>query len=146
MDMEKYLALADVLSSRGFPEQDSTSDVGEGGPGFHLAPLAASHGLRVADPALRVAEMERFHEDREVLAGKLTERWGEPYRVGLQTIRLRTAQEEIPEPWARLSLLVGDVHLWELPEQGRWAALGVAELDQDDEVRLLLLVTETAPP
>lgn len=144
--MEKYLALADVLSSRGFPAQDSTSDVGEGGPGFHLAPLAASHGLRVADPALRLAEVERFRDDMEALAGKLTERWGEPYRVGLQTVRLRTAHEEIPEPWARLSLLVGDVHLWELPEQGRWAALGVADLDQDDEVRLLLLVTDTDPP
>ncbi|MCF4137311.1 hypothetical protein L1856_11780 [Streptomyces sp. Tue 6430] len=144
--MEKYLALADVLSSRGFPAEDSTSDVGEGGPGFHLAPLAASHGLRVADPALRVAEAERFHDDREALAGKLTGRWGEPSRVGLRTIRLRTAHEEIPEPWARLSLLVRDVRLWELPEHGRWAALGVADVDQDDEVRLLLLVTETAPP
>ena len=89
----------------------------------------------MADPALRVAEVERFHNEREALAGRLTERWGEPYRLGLQTIRLRTAHEEMPEPWARLSILVGDVHLWELPEHGRWAALGVADLDQDDEVR-----------
>lgn len=144
--MDEYLALAEVLSSRAFPAEDGTAVAGEGGPGFHLVPLAVSHGLRVADPALRVAGSERFHDELEVLAGKLTERWGEPYRVGLQTIRLRTAHEEIPEPWARLSLLVGDVRLWELPRQGRWAALGVADLDPDDEVRLLLLVTGTDPP
>ncbi|MDX3313420.1 hypothetical protein ACWGH3_20505 [Streptomyces sp. NPDC054884] len=29
---------------------------------------------------------------------------------------------------------------------GRWAALGVADLDPDDEIQLLLVVTETGPP
>ncbi|MET9502828.1 hypothetical protein ABZY42_14035 [Streptomyces sp. NPDC006622] len=146
MDTEKYLALADVLSSRELPAEDDGSDAGEGGPGFLLAPLAVSHGLRQADPALRVAQVERFHDDKEVLAGRLTERWGEPYRVGLQTIRLRTAHEEIPEPWAGFSLLVEDAYLWELPGHGRWAVLGVADIDSGDEIRLLLLVTETDPP
>ena len=60
--------------------------------------------------------------------------------------RLRTGAEEIPEPWAGLSLRVGDVYLWRIEEEGRWAALGVADLDPDDEIQLLLVVTETDPP
>ncbi|WP_307162047.1 hypothetical protein [Streptomyces rishiriensis] len=123
MDIDGYLAAGDPMTA-----------------------LATSHGLAVADAAVRLAEVERFHEEKEHLAGKLTVRWGDPYHVGLETVRLRTAAEEIPEPWAELSLLVGDVYLWRAPEHGRWVALGVADLDPYDEIRLLLVVTDTDPP
>ncbi|MFJ8111431.1 hypothetical protein [Streptomyces sp. NPDC096132] len=116
------------------------------GPGDRTAALATSHGLRAADAAVRVAEAERFHEDKEDMVGKLTRRWGEPEHIGLQTVRLRTASEEIPEPWAELSLRVGSVYLWKVAEHGRWVALGVADQDPDDEMELLLVVTETDPP
>ena len=116
------------------------------GPGGRSAALATSHGLVTADAAVRLAEAERFRAEREILAGRLTRRWGVPHYVGLQTVRLRTGAEEIPEPWAGLSLRVGDVYLWRIEEEGRWAALGVADLDPDDEIQLLLVVTETDPP
>lgn len=67
---------------------------------------------------MRLAEAERFHE-KEDLAGKLTERRGEPHHVGPQTVRLRTGTEDVPEPWAQLSLRVGDVCLWQMAEHGR---------------------------
>ncbi|SEP89455.1 hypothetical protein SAMN04487983_1002111 [Streptomyces sp. yr375] len=81
------------------------------------------------------AEVERFHEEKEVLAGRPAERRGKPHHVGLQTVRPRSGTEEIPEPWAELSLRV---------------ALGVAGLeldgeDPDDERQLLVGVTETDP-
>ncbi|MCX5264395.1 hypothetical protein [Streptomyces sp. NBC_00199] len=116
------------------------------GPGGRTAALATSHGLVAADAAVRLAEAERFRAEREILAGRLTRRWGVPYHVGLQTVRLRTGAEEMPEPWAGLSLRVGDVYLWRIEAEGRWAALGVADLDPDDEIQLLLVVTETDPP
>jgi hypothetical protein len=146
MDLEKCLAVTDAVCARDFPAEHSRSDTGEAGPGYRVATLATSHGLRVADASVRGAVVERFHDDKEVLAGKLTERWGEPYHIGLQTIRLRTATEETPEPWSWLSFLVGDVFLWQAPEHGRWTALGVADVDQRDEVRLLLVVTDIDPP
>ncbi|MDR6979485.1 hypothetical protein J2X68_006221 [Streptomyces sp. 3330] len=116
------------------------------GPGHGTTALVTSYGLAVADAAVRRAEGERFFEEKEHLAGKLTVRWGAPYRVGLQTVRLRTGAEEIPEPWAELSLRVGEMCLWRAEEHGRWVALGVADLDPYDEIQLLLVVTETDPP
>ncbi|MFI7502785.1 hypothetical protein ACIBVL_30800 [Streptomyces sp. NPDC049687] len=116
------------------------------GTGHRTAALATSHGLVAADAAVRLAETERFHEEKEDLAGRLTERWGQPYHLGLQTVRLRTAAEEIPEPWAELSLRVGDVYLWRAEEHARWVVLGVADLDPSDEIQLLLVVTDTDPP
>ncbi|MFI5965733.1 hypothetical protein ACIA8J_26650 [Streptomyces asoensis] len=144
------------------------------GPGHRTAALVTSHGLRTADAAVRLAEVERFHERREELAASLTRRWGAPSHWGLQTVRLRTATEEIPEPWAGLSLRADDVYLWRtdrapqpadpgppadpgtradrapgtdpVGEYGRWVALGVADRDPCDEVRLLLVVTDTDPP
>ncbi|MFF9286311.1 hypothetical protein [Streptomyces griseosporeus] len=146
MGIEKYLVVTDLLCSREFPAEDGRSDLGIAGPGYHTAALATSHGLRVADPALRRQTQERFHEDLEALAALLAERWGEPSHIGLQTVLLRTGDEEIPEPWARLSHLVADAYLWEAREYGRWIVLGVADRDPADEIRLLLTATETDPP
>ncbi|MET7651695.1 hypothetical protein [Streptomyces sp. NPDC005486] len=116
------------------------------GPGHRTTALVTSHGLVVADAAVRLAQVERFHERKEDLAGELTQRWGDPDHVGLQTVRLRTETEEIPEPWAGLSLRVGEVYLWQAEEHGRWVALGVADLDPYAEIQLLLVVTDTDPP
>ncbi|WP_240204374.1 hypothetical protein [Streptomyces actuosus] len=146
MGIEKYLVATDVLCSRELPAEDCGWDTDIGGPGYRTAELAASHGLPVADAAVRATEAERLYEDREALATRLTERWGEPSLMGLQTIRLRIAAEAIPEPWARLSHLVRDAYVWQEPELGRWIVLGVADRDRADEIRLLLTVTETDPP
>ncbi|MEV6117320.1 hypothetical protein AB0L59_33760 [Streptomyces sp. NPDC052109] len=146
MGIETYLVVTDLLCSREFPAEDGRSDLGIAGPGYHTAELATSRGTRVADASMREEVMERFHEEREALAGTLTEWWGEPSHMGLQTIRLRTATEEIPEPWARLSHLMGDVYVWEARQCGRWIVLGVADRDPTDEIQLLLTATETDPP
>ncbi|BFO19585.1 hypothetical protein SHKM778_59730 [Streptomyces sp. KM77-8] len=64
----------------------------------------------------------------------------------LRTVLLRTEREEIPEPWARLSALADVAWLWEVQGTGRWVAVAVAHRDPGDAVRLLAVVTETAPP
>ncbi|MFF9624123.1 hypothetical protein [Streptomyces griseosporeus] len=146
MGIETYLVVTDLLCSREFPAEDGRSDLGIAGPGYRTAELATSHGLRVADAAIRRQTQERFREDMEALAGLLAERWGEPSHIGLQTVLLRTASEEIPEPWALLSHLVADAYVWQEREHGRWIVLGVADRDTADEIRLLLTATETDPP
>ncbi|MEU2929232.1 hypothetical protein ABZ636_29890 [Streptomyces sp. NPDC007251] len=146
MRIEKYLAVTDLLCSREFPAEDGRSDLGTAGPGYLTAELATSQGTRVADASIRREAEERLHEEREALAGTLAERWGEPSPMGLQTIRLRTAAEEIPEPWARLSHLMADAYVWQAREYGRWIVLGVADRDPADEIQLLLTATETDPP
>lgn len=37
-------------------------------------------------------------------------------------------------------------YLWEAGGTGRWIALAVADRDETDEVQLLAVVTEKAPP
>ena len=136
MSPDQRLAGIDLLGTQAFPAQQR----------YVTAELATSVGLTAKDPAERITETERFHDEREDAARILADGWGEPEHIGLQTIRLRTATEDIPEPWARLSLTMGDAYLWELTEHGRWAVLGVADADPDDEIQLLLVVTDTAPP
>lgn len=71
---------------------------------------------------------------------------GEPFEHGLQGIRLRTEEGEIPEPWAGFGTAVAHACVWEPSADGRWAAAGVADLDPSDEIRLLLVVTEVPLP
>jgi hypothetical protein len=62
-------------------------------------------------------------------------------------VRLRLSRgEEIPEPWATLSLLTDELDVWQVAGAGRWVALGVADRDRADEIRLLAVVTEIPPP
>ncbi|MFR9797810.1 hypothetical protein ACL02U_18185 [Streptomyces sp. MS06] len=150
MGSEKCHAVTGLPCARDFPAGDGGEsrgrDGGRGGAGHRTAALATSHGLRTADAVAREAEWERLDERREALAAELTEHWGEPFHLGLQTLLLRTAAEEVPEPWARLSHLVGDAYVWQAPECGCWIVLGVADRDPADEIRLLLTVTATGPP
>ncbi|MFF3332604.1 hypothetical protein ACFYWX_24090 [Streptomyces sp. NPDC002888] len=136
MSPDQHFAGIDLLGTQAFPAQQR----------YITAELATSVGLTTQDPAERITAAGRFHDDKEDAARTLAEGWGEPGHIGLQTIRVRTATEEIPEPWARLSLTMGDVYLWELTAYGRWAVLGVADLDPDDEIQLLLVVTDVDPP
>ena len=62
------------------------------------------------------------------------------------TLRERIARgEEIPEPWAMLSVLVDELELWQPDGRGRWVAVGVADRDESDEIRLLAVVTDVDP-
>lgn len=69
----------------------------------------------------------------------LTERWGEPDFFSLVSTSLRAeAEEDVPEPWLRLSAVLDCLHLWRIED--RWIAVGVSP------AQLLAVVTEIDPP
>ncbi|MFC9468224.1 hypothetical protein [Streptomyces coelicoflavus] len=146
MDIARHLALIDELCFRPFPAEHGPSDEGAAGPGRFTAVLASSHGLRESDPAERAATVEQYEKERDALYERLAPRWGETAPWNLRTVLLRTEREEIPEPWAGLSAHARVAYLWEAEGTGRWVALAVADRDAADEVRLLAVVTEEAPP
>jgi len=146
MDIVQYLTTINLLCSRAFPAKHGRAGVVREGPGFYIVELETSHGLRAGDASERAPAVERFRELMDAIGDGLTESWGPSGHLGLQTVQLRTAVEQIPEPWAHLSQRVGDIYLWEVRENGRWVALGVADRDPTDEIQLLAVVTETDPP
>ncbi|MFJ8199670.1 hypothetical protein [Streptomyces sp. NPDC096152] len=147
MDIEQCLVTIDLLCGRDFPEQRGRTDRGSAGPGYHTAELAASHGLRAGDGAEREATADDFRAWMELVADRLNGRLGQAEHLGLVTLGVRIARgEEIPEPWALLSHVVRDVYVWPPRRRDRWVALGVADLDDSDEVHLLVAVTDTDPP
>ncbi|MFF0536452.1 hypothetical protein ACWDF1_05405 [Streptomyces coelicoflavus] len=146
MDIARHLALIDELCFRPFPAEHGPSDGGAAGPGRFTAVLASSHGLRGSDPAERAATVEQYEKERDALYERLAPRWGETAPWNLRTVLLRTEREEIPEPWAGLSAHARVAYLWEVEGTGRWVAVAVADRDAADEVRLLAVVTEEAPP
>ncbi|MGW4924113.1 hypothetical protein ACWEQK_00530 [Streptomyces parvulus] len=147
MDIARHIALIDELCHRPFPAGHGPSDAGAGAPGHCTAVLGTSHGLRGGCPAERAVTVEQYEKERDALHGRLAVIWGEEGDVlNLQTVLLRTAGEEIPEPWAGLSASARVAYLWEAEGTGRWIAVAVADRDEADEVRLLAVVTEQAPP
>ncbi|MFE2048082.1 hypothetical protein [Streptomyces sp. NPDC059459] len=146
MDIARHIALVDELCFRPFPAEHGPSDGGTAGPGHFTAVLESSHGLPDGDPAERAVTVEQFEKDRDALYERLSLRWGETDPWNLLTVLLRSEREEIPEPWAELSARARVAHLWEVEGTGRWVAVAVADLDEADEVRLLAVVTQEAPP
>ncbi|MFI8228231.1 hypothetical protein ACIGDI_05355 [Streptomyces sp. NPDC085900] len=136
MDIAHYIALVDELCFRPFPA----------GRGDHEAELEVSHGLRGGDLAERAVTAEQYRKYRDAMYDRLASRWGEREPFNLQTVLLRTAEEEIPEPWASLSARADVAYLWEVPDTARWVAVAVADRDVTDEVQLVAVVTEAAPP
>ncbi|MFD9025197.1 hypothetical protein [Streptomyces parvulus] len=147
MDIARHIALIDELCHRPFPAGHGPSEVGAGAPGHFTAVLETSHGLRAGRPAERAVAVEQAEKERDALHELLAVRRGEEGDVlNLQTVLLRTAGEEIPEPWAGLSVSARVAYLWEARGTGRWIALAVADRDETEEVRLLAVVTGQAPP
>lgn len=142
MSIARHLALIDELCSRPFPAEHGPSDTGDGGPGYHVAVLESSRG----DCGTRTATVEQYEKERDALYELLAPRWGDPDPYNLHGVLLRTAREEIPEPWASLSARARVAHLWEAHGTGRWVAVAVADQDEWDDVQLLAVVTETDPP
>ncbi|MEU9390799.1 hypothetical protein AB0D86_12425 [Streptomyces sp. NPDC048324] len=136
MDIAHHIALVEELCFRPFAA----------GHAHHEAELAVSHGLRGGDLAERAVTAEQYRKDRDALYDRLASRWGETEPYNLQTVLLRSAEEEIPGPWASLSARADVAYLWEVTGTARWVALAVADRDVGDEVQLLAVVTEVAPP
>jgi hypothetical protein len=147
MDIANHLAVIDRLCAREFPAQHGRSESGTAGPGYVTVALETSHGTRVGHAWARERTAADFQAYREAIAERLHDRWDRQPPWGQLTVRLRLGRgEEIPEPWAALSLLTDELDVWQVAETGRWIAVGVADRDDADEIRLLATVTETPPP
>ncbi|MGW7267989.1 hypothetical protein [Streptomyces sp. NPDC054842] len=147
MTIARQLATIDRLCSEEFPPEHGRSDVGTGGPGYHLAELATSEDFWEDDGTRRLETEEQYEADLDGLAERLADRWGAPQRFSLMSVIARTeAGEEIPEPWGSLSAHVPDLHLWRAEAHGRWVALGVSQWDKELPFQLLAVVTDTDPP
>ncbi|MEV5144779.1 hypothetical protein AB0L14_10115 [Streptomyces sp. NPDC052727] len=147
MDIAKCLTLIDLLCAREFPSAYGRTEHGESGPGYHIAALQTSEEFWEGDGSAREETEAQYEADRDGLAERLGERWGRPQRFSLYSVLDRTlAGEGVAEPWAGLSGHVPDVHLWRVPETGRWIALGVSQWDKELPFQLLGIVTDTDPP
>ncbi|WP_328497777.1 hypothetical protein OHS59_37540 [Streptomyces sp. NBC_00414] len=148
MTTERHLATIDELCVRDFPAAHGWSDVGAGGPGYHLVVLETTRGFGTGDRSGREEIADQFAAYREGVSQRLGERWGEAEPKSLAGVFLRSENpdERIPKPWAYLSAYVGHVDLWEADGTGRWVAVGVSEPTEGQEFQLFALVTEVAPP
>ncbi|WP_371672969.1 hypothetical protein OG985_38230 [Streptomyces sp. NBC_00289] len=148
MDSAEYLATIDSLCALDLTAGHGESDAVVAGPGYRVVELMVSHGLPTGDASGRIPTAEDFHALKDHLAQRLNERWGEqqpPWGTVTLGVRLDRG-EEIPEPWATVSVLVDELHLWHVEHADRWVALGVADREENDEVRLLTVVTHVDPP
>jgi hypothetical protein len=137
MTTAQHLDTIDLLRSRDFPAEPGPSDVGTEGPGFHIAELNGHFGDDAETET--EADVEQRAAEHHALLDVLTKRWGEPDLFNLATTALRAdADEDMPEPWLRLSALLAHLHLWQIDD--RWVAVGVCE------AQLLAVVTEIDPP
>ncbi|WP_225098867.1 hypothetical protein [Streptomyces sp. CoH27] len=147
MDIAECLTVIESLCAGESLPQDGRAEPVPAGAGHRTVELATSHGTAPGDAGERQRAAEDLQAYREAIAERLHERWGRQAPWGQLTVRLRAGRgEEIPEPWAGLSLLTDELDVWQAPGTGRWVALGVADRDDADEIRLLATVTETPPP
>ncbi|MFD5569260.1 hypothetical protein [Streptomyces cadmiisoli] len=143
MNIARCLDTIDQLCLRPFPAEHGWSDAGREGPGFHMAQLAAGTSDR-AHGAAQAADLDAC---KEGIAQRLHARWGATHPWGMLTLRTRGERgEEIPEPWASLSVLADEVYVWRAAESGRWVAVGVTDREETGAARLLAVVTDTDPP
>ena len=148
MTIAQCVATIDLLCSLGFPEERGGSDVGVRVPGFHIAELVSSNGLVEGNGSQRAETAEQFEAYKDGISQLLIRRWGTPYPMGLDGVLLRSPdpEERIPEGWARLSEQAGIVDVWQADGTGRWVAVGVSRSNEEQELQLVVLVTETDPP
>jgi hypothetical protein len=142
MDIARHIALIDELCFRPFPAEHGPSDVGDGGPGYHVVVLER----REDDCGTRAATVEQFEKYRDALYEVYAPQWRHTHPLNLQTTLLRTEREDIPEPWRSLSAGAAVAHLWEAQGTGRWITVAVADRDPAVDVQLLAVVTDVAPP
>ncbi|MEU6663959.1 hypothetical protein [Streptomyces sp. NPDC046821] len=146
MSTAQHLATIDLLRSREFPAEHGRSDVGAGGPGYHIAELVTCEGIKGDDAAEAAGAQEQTVAERDGLGAVFTERWGQPQWFSLWSVSLRAVEggEDIPEPWAALSAYVPDVQLWRAGD--RWIALGIPLGTEDPPFLLVAAITDVDPP
>ncbi|MFF8845353.1 hypothetical protein ACF08N_21965 [Streptomyces sp. NPDC015127] len=144
MTTAQHLAAIDRLRGRAFPAVRGRSELGDSGPGYHFARLPPA-GEDAQECGIRQEEAaEQCRAECEALADALSTRWGQPHRISLWSVSVRSiAGEEVADPWEELGRLTDDLHLWRV--DGRWIGVGVARADER-RWELLAVVTETDPP
>ncbi|MFE6409675.1 hypothetical protein ACFVOR_22400 [Streptomyces sp. NPDC057837] len=143
MNIAQHIALIDELCHRPFPAEHGPSDAGASGPGRHVAVLDAAAD---DDPARWGVVVDQLEKERDAVCELLASRWGDTPPYSLQTVLLRADREEIPVPWGELSERASLAYVWDVEGTGRWVAVAVTDRDATQDVRLLAVVTETAPP
>ncbi|MBT2442422.1 hypothetical protein J7E93_20370 [Streptomyces sp. ISL-36] len=145
MTTAHHLAAIDLLRSRAFPAAPGRTELGDSGPGFHIAELATSEEFWEDDGTRRSEVGDQYEAERDALSVLLAERWGPPQIMGLWPLLERGMEgEDIPQPWSGLSCHTPDLHLWRV--EGRWTALGVSNWDKELPFQLLAVVTTVDPP
>ncbi|WP_405857046.1 hypothetical protein OG407_10130 [Streptomyces sp. NBC_01515] len=146
MNITHWPATIDLLCTRDFPAEHGRTDVGTGGPGYHIAELQTSGDFWEDGGTEREETEAQYEIDRDGLGERLIARWGASQVISLAGAFERSqGGEDIPEPWASLSAHVPDVHLWKSPETGRWIALGVSQWDKELPFQLLAVIAEMDP-
>jgi hypothetical protein len=147
MTTAQYVATIDRLRARASPSRRGWSDAGPGGPGYRLAVLIAWDGLLGGEDALapEAQAEDQFAAEYEALVGVLDARWGEAQALSLWSILTRRMEgEEIPEPWDELCATMSSLHLWRADH--RWIVIGAVRESQEQELRLVVVVTDVDPP
>ncbi|MFD8735044.1 hypothetical protein ACFV06_08970 [Streptomyces sp. NPDC059618] len=151
MTIAQHLATIDRLCAEEFPTGHGGSAPGSygapGGPGFHVVELKRSTGSPIGPDGVG-EEAEQYEAEREALAQRLGDRWGEPHWMSFDGVFLRAQQgdEHIPEPWASLGSHMRNAQVWRRDDTGRWLVLGISRLGEDQELRLLAVITDIDPP
>jgi hypothetical protein len=149
MSIARHLAVVERLCGLDLSKRAPCGPGGVAdGPGWRTAVLLRggdSWEERCATEESEEETAEQLACEREALAERLRERWGEPQRVGLLGAAVRSAEgEEIPDPWRWLCHDLPEVHLWRVDD--RWLALGVSRPDRELPHTLLAVVTHEDPP
>jgi hypothetical protein len=141
MDLEQeYLAAVDQLCTRDFPTEHIWTVADLSGPGYFMT------GLGAAGRPEQQLTPDDIYAHEEAIALLLKARWGEASRWGTPMLTERTLRGDgIPEPWATVRDLAIDLCSWEAPGTGRWVTLAVVDRETENQLRLLLVVTETLP-
>ena len=145
MTTAQHLAAIDLLRGQAFPAQRDRSELGDSGPGYHLAELRTEADGTHAACLPADAAVESYEAECEALAFALSTRWGEGQRFSLWSASVRSIEGEgIPQPWDQLSQCVDDVQIWRA--EGHWIAVAVARAEGEGAYRLIAVVTDVDPP
>ncbi|MFI9757418.1 hypothetical protein ACIHFB_05685 [Streptomyces sp. NPDC051963] len=136
MDIAKDLALIDLLCTLDFPAEHGGTDVGRGGPGYHIARLGPDDWPGAED----------CYAYETGIGERLTERWGEPSRWGTVTLGERLARgEHLAEPWATLNAQASDLCTWQANGTGRSITVAVADREDENRPQPFVVVTDLNP-
>lgn len=138
---DEYLAGIDELLARPFPEREYRDDSGFGGPGYHFRTLRRSRDFWEdrCEETVEVAEAE-IQGHLDALTAAVAARWGDPEIFDLRPLVETPLGGAVPDPLNYLSMVAGDVQVWQLSEAGRWLGLAIGQADPEYPIELVAVV------